>query len=356
MDRLPWEPPEIELLREGKVEAWNAFRSQTSRLPSLARCRLSGARLSYLHYIAETLMTQHLEDFEPLIGVDLSGMDLRAADLSYVDLRRANLRGANLEEANLVGADLVEAVLDRADLTKADLGWARLVRTSVEQARFRGARVYGSSIWDLRGEPADQTDLVVTPTVAHQLPSIRYERDFQTAVTVDDLEVAQFMYVLLNNNKVRDIIDTMTSKVVLILGRFTAERKKILDMVRSELRKGSLVPILFDFQKPTTKDTTGAVELLARMAQFVIADLTDPSSIPHELATIVPFLRTTPVAPIRAVGASGYTMFEDLQRAYRWVLPTHEYADQDGLMADLPQVVHRAQRLSQEMRRDRPKT
>jgi len=72
--------------------------------------------------------------------------------------------------------------------------------------------------------------------------------------------------------------------------------------------------------------------------------------------TIVPLLQTTPVAPIRAVDASGYTIIEDLQRAYRWVLPTHEYADQNGLMANLPEVDRRAQRLPPEMRRDPPKT
>jgi hypothetical protein len=34
------------------------------------------------------------------------------------------------------------------------------------------------------------------------------------------------------------------------------------------------------------------VSTLAHLARFIIADLTDPSSIPYELATVVP---TTPV-------------------------------------------------------------
>ena len=33
------------------------------------------------------------------------------------------------------------------------------------------------------------------------------------------------------------MIDTITSKVVLILGRFTAERKAVLDALREELSK-----------------------------------------------------------------------------------------------------------------------
>jgi hypothetical protein len=37
--------------------------------------------------------------------------------------------------------------------------------------------------------------------------------------------LGQQCYLMLNNQKVRDVIDTITSKVVLILWRFTDERK-----------------------------------------------------------------------------------------------------------------------------------
>ena len=67
---------------------------------------------------------------------------------------------------------------------------------------------------------------------------------------MDNLEVAQFIYLLLNNAKIREVIDTITSKVVLILGRFTPERKVVLDALREELQKRDYVPVLFDFDKP----------------------------------------------------------------------------------------------------------
>ena len=42
-------------------------------------------------------------------------------------------------------------------------------------------------------------------------------------------ELAQFIYLILNNEKIRDVINTLTSKSVLILGRFNIpERKAIL--------------------------------------------------------------------------------------------------------------------------------
>ncbi len=74
-------------------------------------------------------------------------------------------------------------------------------------------------------ERATQLNLIITPP------------EEPTVITVDNLEVAQFIYLLLHNEKIRHVIDTITSKVVLILGRFTPERKVVLYALREELRK-----------------------------------------------------------------------------------------------------------------------
>jgi hypothetical protein len=122
------------------------------------------------------------------------------------------------------------------------------------------------------------------------------QRD-EPQITVDNIEVAQFIYLLLHNEKIRDVIDSITSKAVLILSRFTAERKAVLDALREKLRKCDYLPILFDFELPKRQNITETVTLLARMARFIIADLTDPSSIPHELQAIIPSVRV-PVQPL----------------------------------------------------------
>ena len=83
-------------------------------------------------------------------------------------------------------------------------------------------------------------------------------------ITVDNLEVAQFIYLLLNNERIRHVIDTITSKAVLILGRFTPERKAVLDALREELRKRDYLPVLFDFDKPASKDLTETVSRSSR--------------------------------------------------------------------------------------------
>ena len=90
----------------------------------------------------------------------------------------------------------------------------------------------------------------------------------QPTITVDNLEVAQFIYLLLNNEKIRDVINTIGKKGVLILGRFTRERKAVLNAVREELRRLDYVPMLFDFEKPTDKDFTETIMTLAETEPF----------------------------------------------------------------------------------------
>src|SRR5262249_2114359 len=158
---------------------------------------------------------------------DLFNANLHLADLSGADLSGANLYTANLNEADLSGANLSGAILEGTTL----------VETNLENADLNGCRIYGMSASALRGGPRDQRNLIITP-------------NNEPVVTIDNIEVAQFIYLLLNNQKIRQVIDTITSKVVLILGRFTEERKRVLDAIREELRKHDYIPVLFDFDKP----------------------------------------------------------------------------------------------------------
>jgi uncharacterized protein YjbI with pentapeptide repeats len=264
---------------------------------------LKGAKLEEASFVGASMPRMRLID-----------ADLRGADLTNVDLADADLTGANLERATLRGTNLKGASLLRASLVGAD----------VTGCTLDGAAVYGVSAWDLRGRPTSSKDLIVTPG---SVP----------AITADDVRVAQFIYLMISNAEIRDVLDTVTRKVVLLLGRFTPARKAVLDALRDALRERDLVPVLFDFEKPQDRDITETVTLLARMARFVIADLTDPASIPQELEATVPHV-AVPVSLIVLEESKPYSMSADL-RKYSWVIKPFRYRDQNHLLANLDQEI-----------------
>jgi hypothetical protein len=121
---------------------------------------------------------------------------------------------------------------------------------------------------------------------------------------------------------------------VLILGRFTDERKKVLETLRDELRKRDYLPILFDFDKPTGRTTDETITLLARMARFVIADISDARSVLQELRAIVPELPSVPVQPVIIATQEEPGMF-DFYQGRPSFLPVHRYDTPVRLLADL---------------------
>ncbi|WP_048709283.1 pentapeptide repeat-containing protein [Microvirga massiliensis] len=121
------------------------------------------------------------------------------SELISANLRGANLFGTSLREANLSGADLQAASLVETNLTGADLtGW----------------RIYGISARGLKLERVEQQNLVIT-------------RKDEPEITIDNIEAVQFIYLLLYNERIRGVIDTITSRAVLILRLFTSAHCEI---------------------------------------------------------------------------------------------------------------------------------
>jgi uncharacterized protein YjbI with pentapeptide repeats len=274
-----------------------------------------------------------------LSEADLGEADLTGADLFTVNLRKANLRGTNFYKAKLTGADLHGADLTGANLGGANLPWVNLARANLTEANLSGAnlrfanlvetnltnadltscRIYGISAWGLKLRGAKQESLVIT---ARNEPEI----------TVDNIEVAQFVYLLLHNEKIRDAIDTIGRKGVLLLGRFTDGRVDILERLRTKLRELGYVPMVFNFDKPETKDFTETVRLLAGLSHFVIVDITNPRATPLELQATVPDCMV-PFVPILEKGEEPFSMFRDLWIKHRqWVLAPIRYSSVDRLL------------------------
>jgi Pentapeptide repeats (8 copies) len=194
-----------------------------------------------------------------------------SARLSGADLRSATLRPAVLSFTDLTGANL-----GGVDLSENDLERSLLIETDVRGASLDGCRVYGTSVWNVKtNQDTKQRNLIITALN-------------EPEVSVDNIEVAQFVYLLLNNAKIRDVIDTIGKKGVLLLGRFTEGRLEVLERLRDKLRELGFVPMVFNFDKPQTKDFTETVRILCNLSHFVLVDITNPRSAPLELQAIVP--------------------------------------------------------------------
>ena len=301
---------QLSILKQG-VDVWNKWRKEHPDI----RIDLKGADLKHA-----------MLDDANFFGADLSDARLEEAKLCRADFSEANLdethlNGADLSEAILYVADPYKTDLTRANLTLTNLVGANLIHTIIDQAKISGSLIYSINVWDLVGKFEEQKDLIITP-------------DTKSAIAVDNIEVAQFIYLLLNNQKIRNIIDTVTTKTVLILGQFTTERKQILDALRDELRKRGFIPILFDFQPSPQRDLTETIQLLANMAKFIIADITEAKSIPQELSHIIPLLPSVPVQPILLMSNQEYGMFEHWQH-FNSVLPEYRYQDKQDLIDNL---------------------
>jgi uncharacterized protein YjbI with pentapeptide repeats len=233
----------------------------------------------------------------PAIKPNLAGADLAEANLVRASLRkatliRADLREADLSQANLFGMNFQEAKLAQTDLGGANLTSTLLVETNLEEANLTGCSVYGMAAWNVHLGGAQQSDLIIS-------------RDNEPMITVDNLEVAQFIYLLLHNEKIREVIDTIGKKGVLILGQ---------------------------------RDFTETIMTLAGLSLFVIADITNPRSAPLELQAAVPDYMI-PFVPIIAEGEEPFAMFIDLQRKFDWVLEVLTYDSVYRLLEGLDAAV-----------------
>lgn len=287
---------------------------------------LLGADLGRADLTGADLQKANL-NYSNLAGAKLLGANLSAAQLSHANLAEADLSNSVLDGADLRGANLSNAVLTGAKLRDANLSRTKLVETNLDGADISGCSIYGISAWDVSIKDAVQSNLTVTP-------------EGVAAVTVDNLEVAQFVYLLLNNQKIRDVINTLGQKAVLILGRFSRERKEVLDALAEALRSRGFLPIIFDFEKSRERDFTETIMTLAGLSLFVIADITNPKSSPLELHATVPNYMI-PFVPIVQDGEPPFSMFSDLRNKYDWVLDPLVYPSTQVLLAGLDAAIIR---------------
>ncbi len=324
------------------------------READLCGANLSGANLAMADMRAARLREAHLSEAQLLVAklrhADLSKADLREANLRGAQLRQTCLRGANLQESNFRWASVVMSDLYEADMTQADLRWAnlsvsdlrhvrlseadlrganlrganlsaanlmnaRLVETNFEEANLDGCAIYGVSAWELKLEGARQVNLRITP-------------EDEAAIIVDNLEVAQFIYLHLHNTYIRDVISTIGKKVILIVGEFSDARLDVLEAIRNVLRQHNYFPVFLESSAASLRAKPETVELLAQLVRYVLVDVTEPGPA-LEIAGHIMRNVAVPIQPM--AWQSALTFVDDTVRDDHLqadgLLPMYTYSD-----------------------------
>lgn len=309
----------LKILEQG-YEVWNEWRKKNNDfIPNLRFVKLQGFDFSNYN----------------LGNVDFSAADL--SDCKFIDASlwwtifvNANLTNATIESTNplrfhdpFFGLNIRWSNFSSCNLTNAKLSYnlfecSQFIKTNLSGADISNNRIYGINVWDiLTDEKTKQDNLIVTASG-------------EPLFIVDNLELAQFIDFFLNSEKIKDIIDLTSNSLVLILGSFTSGDKIILSRVKEELLRKNLVPVIYDFSKPNKRSHTETVSLIAHLSKFIVGDLTNQRSIPHELATIIPRLPSVPFIPICKKDYIPYGMFEDF-KSYKNVCDIQFYQNENEI-------------------------
>jgi len=339
------------------INEWNAWRKLHPKIvPDLHGVNLVGLNLQGVRLHATRLddavlsgASSRASDFRwaSFVKAGLSGVDFSYTDMSSCDMRHVMLQDAVLSGADLSGADLRYAILTGCVLNRATLYGTRLT----------GALVWGTSVWDVEYDDNESQkgmligwDMLDPIDVAMDIEDRGELRMPKRSLIVDDLRVAHFMSLVRENEHLAKIFDAASSKTVLLLGRFTGNQEKVLEKLREALPKYGYAPVVFDFEEPRDRDLIETVAMLAGLAKFIIADLTDPRSTPLESQLTIPQI-AIPWVPIIRLPDEPFSMFDALQRKYEWVLPTVPYRSIPDLLQQLEsKVIRPAERLSETLR------
>ena len=231
-------------------------------------------------------------------------------------------RGASFENVQLPHSVWSDIKLEDSRWRNVDLRHASFFRVNCDGASFENCNVFGLGVCELAGQLRRESRLLCG--------------EGPDPLLLNDLRFAPFLHELAYEDAFGRVVEALTAKFVLILGRFTDDRKPILDRLRRALRHFGYVPHLVDYD--CKQSWLHVVKTAAMCSRFVIADLTEPRSVPAEVVEILRLRETLIVAPIVQAGYDEPPIFGEL-RATGQLLTKYEYRDADVLIRHLATAV-----------------
>jgi len=331
-------------LSQATLNTTNLFeanlRQANLQAATLIEANLHGVNFREARLIQTNLMRANL--FEANFNqANLGQANLEGADLTGAYLNWANFSGVNLKRATLAQASLKGTNLSQADLDNADLSRATLTGTNLTGANLNCCTIHSLSARDVNLNRTKQLNLVVSPPDT-------------PVITIDYLEIAQFIEIYLNSRRIRDIVDMNGQQIVLILGHFADERQALLNGVQEALRDRAYLPVFFDGEMADSFDSIETLFLLARLARFILVDLTDAPNVSRHLEKVAPELLAVPIQPLLSQTGRADSVIQVYQERFPCVLPTYAYGTKYDLLLTFDQlltpVVTKAQNMADRRR------
>jgi uncharacterized protein YjbI with pentapeptide repeats len=258
-------------------------------------------------------------------GLNLRNTVFEAAHFEEGDFSRADFTGASFRSTRFNKTILTGANFDGATFVNCNLNRINLVGASFRVKEISETVVYGIAAWDLQtSDQMKQSKLVIERTYDLYSDIIQQGK---VPLMVDDIELAQFVYYLSNHKKMRDALNILNDKGVLLLGRFKDGGLERLYSIRERLQSKGYMAMIFDFARPDNLSLTETVVTMAGLSKFVVVDLSG-SSVPAELQSILSQIKK----PILAFG-NAYPLFPDVDD--KTDVLTIEGGDDSKLLNDL---------------------
>lgn len=257
-------------------------------------------------------------------GLNLQNSKIIDCIFEEGDFSRANFSNTEFVNTRFNKTILTDAYFDGASFINCNLNRINITNANFCLKEIKETVVYGVSAWDLKTcDEMKQSKLIIERTYGLYSDIIAEGR---IPLMADNIELAQFIYYLSNHKKMRDVLNILNAKGILLLGQFKDGGLDRLYKLHDWLKEKNYMPMIFDFDRPVSMDYTETVITMAGLSKIIIADLSG-GSVPQELhATLTNFQK-----PIIAYSNTGaYSMFKDLKRKNPYAFD-FEYADDSDL-------------------------
>ena len=208
-----------------------AFKNSDISYAEFSESNLSDA------YFLDTLSLRTQFNYSLFRNTKFQNFDAISADFTGSKLHNVSIDSSKIDFCIFEAAIFENTTISKTSLMvssfyKTDLSYSKFldcrfkgslfIKTNVEQSTFENCNIFGISCWKISG----------TPRLTKNLNISDYK---EPPITLDNLENAQFLYLLLSNSRIPSVIDSLTTKIVLILGRFSDQQNSILDLIRYKI-------------------------------------------------------------------------------------------------------------------------